>query len=69
MCESTVPRLDAENPILATTKVAAYWAKIQTNEFAAKILDEMRKGLEARLDGSEARLREELIARSKASQT
>lgn len=68
MCESTVPRLDAENPILATKKVAAYWGKIQTNEFAAKIMDEMKRGLKARLDGSEAKLRAELIAKAKADQ-
>lgn len=68
MCESTVPRLDAENPILATKKVAAYWGKIQTNEFAAKIMDEMKRGLKARLDGSEAKLRAELIAKAKAAQ-
>ena len=68
MCESTVPRLDAENQILATKKVAAYWGKIQTNEFAAKIMGEMKRGLKARLDGSEAKLRAELIAKAKADQ-
>ncbi|MFP6808711.1 MAG: glutathione S-transferase family protein [Pseudomonadales bacterium] len=53
LCEKIVPKLDVDNPILATTKVAAYWEKIQRNEHAAKILDEMNKGLQARLDGSE----------------
>jgi len=53
LCEHTVPRLDVDNPILATEKVAAYWQKIQRNEFATRVLDEMARGLQARLDGTE----------------
>ncbi|MCB1683647.1 MAG: glutathione S-transferase family protein [Pseudomonadales bacterium] len=67
LCEKTVPRLDVENPILATTRVAAYWSKIQENEYAAKILDEMDRGLQARLDGTERKMIEEAIARQKQS--
>jgi glutathione S-transferase len=67
LCESTVPRLDAENPILATQKVAAYWQKIQSNEFAARVLDEMARGMQARLDGSERKLIEAAIAKEKAA--
>lgn len=63
LCEKTVPRLDVENPILATEKVAAYWGKIQRNEFAAKILDEMNRGLQARLDGTERKMIEAARAR------
>ena len=66
MCERTVPRLDVDNPILATTKVAAYWQEIQSNEFAAKILDEMARGLQARMDGTERKLVEAAIAKAKA---
>ncbi|MEM7018353.1 MAG: glutathione S-transferase domain-containing protein, partial [Pseudomonadota bacterium] len=66
LCESTVPRLGVENPILATEKVAAYWQKIQKNEYAAKILDEMKKGLQARLDGTERKMIEAAIAKAKA---
>ena len=69
LCESTVPRLDVENPILATTKVAAYWQKIQSNEFAAKILDEMAKGMQARLDGTERKFIEAAIAKAKEAQS
>ncbi len=65
MCEKTVPRLDVENPILGTDKVAAYWEKIQKNEHAAKILDEMNRGLQARLDGTERKMAEEAIAKAK----
>jgi glutathione S-transferase len=66
MCEKTVPRLDVENPILATNKVAAYWDKIQKNEFAAKVMDEMNRGLQARLDGTERKMVEEAIAKAKS---
>jgi glutathione S-transferase len=65
LCEHTVPRLDVDNPILATRKVAAYWQKIQRNEFAARIMDEMMKGLQARLDGTERKMIEAAIAKQK----
>jgi glutathione S-transferase len=65
LCESTVPRLDVDNPILATRNVAAYWAKIQDNEFAAKVLHEMAAGLQARLDGTERKFIEAAIASEK----
>ena len=69
LCESTVPRLDVENPILTTEKVSAYWQKIQHNEFAAKILDEMVKGMKARLDGTERKFVEAARAKSAASKS
>ncbi|MDA1073820.1 MAG: glutathione S-transferase family protein [Proteobacteria bacterium] len=69
LCESTVPRLDVANPILATTRVAAYWQKIQSNEFAAKILDEMARGMKARLDGTERKMIEAAIEKAKAGKT
>jgi glutathione S-transferase len=53
LCESTVPRFDVDNPIASTVKVAAYWARIQTDPFAARVLKEMADGLKARLDGTE----------------
>lgn len=67
LCEHTVPRLDVDNPILATEKVAAYWEKIQSNEHAARIIDEMAKGLQARLDGTERKQIEAAIANLKGS--
>ena len=66
LCERTVPMLDVENPILATTHVAAYWDKIQGNEFAAKVLDEMDRGLRERQDGTERKRIEAAIAKQKA---
>ena len=68
MCQNTVPRLGAENPILATTKVAAYWGEIQKNEFADKIIEEMKRGMKARLDGTEAKMRAEALEKEKSSQ-
>jgi glutathione S-transferase len=62
LCEYAVPSLGGENPILATEKVAAYWQKIQRNEFAAKVIEELMRGMKARLDGSEKKMIEEKIA-------
>lgn len=66
MCENTVPRLDVDNPIVGTEKVAAYWQKIQGNEHAARVLAEMTAGMKARLDGTERKMVE--AARAKAEQ-
>jgi glutathione S-transferase len=66
MCEHTVPRLGVENPIEATDKVAAYWQKIQKNEFAIKVMVEMVRGMKARLDGSEKKMIEQAIAAARA---
>ncbi len=63
MCEFTVPRLDVDNPILATTKVADYWQRIQQNELAQKIIGEMNRGMKARLDGTEQKLIKEALAK------
>ncbi len=53
LCQNTVPRLDVPNPILGTTRVAEYWNRIQQNEHAARVLQEMDQGMRARLDGTE----------------
>jgi glutathione S-transferase len=66
MCENTVPRLDVDNPILGTKKVAAYWQKIQGNELAARVLAEMTAGMKARLDGSERKMIEAARAKAEA---
>ena len=66
MCDRTVPRLDVPNPMEGHAKVEAYWQRIQQNEHAAKIIDEMDRGLKARLDGTEKRMVEEAMAKAKA---
>lgn len=53
LCQNTVPRLDVPNPIEGTERVAAYWEFIRDNEHAARILAEMDRGMQARLDGTE----------------
>jgi len=66
MCEKTVPRLDVENPLPGNPRVAAYWAKIQNNVHAATILEEMNRGLQARMDGTEQKKIQAAIASLKA---
>ncbi len=53
LCQNTVPMLDTANPIEVTQHVAAYWERIRTNEHAVRVLAEMDKGMQARLDGTE----------------
>lgn len=65
MCQGTVPRLGGENPIPGAEKVAAYWEKIQKNEYAEKVIDEMKRGMKARLDGTEAKMRTAAIEKAK----
>ena len=65
MCENTVPRLDVPSPIKAGTAVADYWHRIQTNEHAARVIDEMTRGLKARLDGTEQKMVAEALAKAK----
>lgn len=56
MCERTVPRLDVDNPIAGHSKVEDYWARIQENEHAVRVIQEMDRGLKARLDGTEQKM-------------
>ena len=53
LCQNTVPRLDVPNPVEGTVKVAAYWSRIRENPHAARVLGEMDRGMQARLDGTE----------------
>ena len=62
MCEHTVPLLGVKNPILKTTKVAAYWSKIQGHDLAARVISEMMRGLQARMDGTERKMVEAALA-------
>jgi glutathione S-transferase len=66
MCAGTVPRLGADDPIPDHARVAEYWARIRSNEHAARVIEEMNRGLKARMDGTERRMAEEAIARAKA---
>ena len=46
--ETILPAVGVETPIPALANVAAYWAAIQKNEHAAKVLIELHRGLEER---------------------
>ena len=48
LVENVLPTTGVENPIPKNANVAAYWAAIQKNEFAAKVLVELYRGLEER---------------------
>ena len=65
MCENTVPRLDVPSPIKEGTAVSDYWQRIQTNEHAARVIDEMARGLKARLDGTEQKMVAEALTKAR----
>ena len=46
--ENVLPAAGFDTPIPAITNVAAYWAAIQKNEHAARVLIELHRGLEDR---------------------
>jgi glutathione S-transferase len=48
MVDNVLPSVGVDNPIPANANVAAYWAAIQTNEHAARVLVEVHRGLEER---------------------
>ena len=48
LVENVLPSVGMENPIPKNANVAAYWAAIQTNAHAAKVLAELHRGLEER---------------------
>lgn len=64
--ETVLPAVGVDTPIPARANVAAYWAAIQKNEHAAKVLIELRRGVEERRemirDGTVDRIRAEAAA-------
>jgi glutathione S-transferase len=48
MVENVLPATGLDNPIPGSANVAAYWAAIQRNEHAARVLVELHRGLEER---------------------
>lgn len=48
LVETVLPAVGVETPIPAPANVAAYWFAIQRNEHAARVLLELRRGLEER---------------------
>ncbi len=62
LIENVLPTIEIENPIPNSPKVAAYWAAIQQNEYAAKVLIELHRGLVERRE-----LIAKMAAKAKAS--
>ena len=48
LVENVLPAVGIETPIPAIANVAAYWTAIRKNEHAARVLFELRRGLEER---------------------
>jgi len=48
LIENVLPSVEVDSPIPGQAKVAAYWDGIQRNEYAARILVELHRGLEER---------------------
>ena len=48
LVENILPAVGVETPIPADSNVAAYWAAIQKNEHAARVLFELHRGLQER---------------------
>lgn len=69
--EMVLPAVGIDPPIPAIANVAAYWASIQKNEHAAKVLSELRRGLEERREmirsGEMERFRTAAAAAQKAT--
>jgi len=70
--ENVMPIIGVESPIPANAKVATYWAAVQKNEHAARVLIELHRGLEERREmirsGAIERLRAEATAAEKAAE-
>ncbi|HJW41139.1 MAG TPA: glutathione S-transferase N-terminal domain-containing protein [Rhizomicrobium sp.] len=69
--ETILPAVGIDSPIPANANVAAYWAAIQKNEHAARVLTELDRGLEERREmirsGAIERIRAESAAAWKAA--
>ncbi len=50
LMDYSLPSFDVESPTVWNPNVAAYWSAIQKNPHAAKVLAEMQRGLEQRLE-------------------
>jgi glutathione S-transferase len=50
LMDYSLPTLDVESPTRWNPNIAAYWSAIQKNEHAAKVLGELQRGLDQRLE-------------------
>ena len=65
--EAVLPGAGVADPIAANANVAAYWAAIQREEYAARILVELHRGLEERRELIRSGAIEKLRAASRAA--
>jgi glutathione S-transferase len=65
--ENILPAVGVDTPIPAIGNVAAYWAAIQKNEHAARVLIELHRGLEERREMIRSGAFERLIAAEAAA--
>jgi glutathione S-transferase len=68
LVENVLPAVGFETPIPAIANVAAYWAAIQENEYAARVLIEIRRGLEERREKIRSGELDRFIAAREAAQ-
>jgi glutathione S-transferase len=66
--ENVLPAAGVDRPIAANAKVAAYWAAIQKNEHAARVLVELHRGLEERREMIRSGALERFIAARAAAE-
>lgn len=66
--EAVMPPAGVEPPIPALANVAAYWAAIQKNDHAARVLIELHRGLEERRERIRSGEMERFIAARSAAQ-
>jgi glutathione S-transferase len=69
LVENVLPATGVDNPIPANPRVAAYWAAIQQNAHAAKVLAELHRGLEERREMIRNGSFERFMAAAAAAQT
>ena len=66
--EAVLPTTGVGSPIPALANVADYWAAIQKNEYAARVLNELRRGLEERREKIRSGAMEQFIAARSAAE-
>ncbi len=67
MIENTLPATGVENPIPKRANVAAYWAAISKNEHGARVLVELHRGLQERLELIRTGAFEKMMAAARAA--
>jgi hypothetical protein len=68
LVENVLPSVGLDDPIPKNANVAAYWAAIQKNEHAAKILAELHRGLEERRELIRSGAFQKMMAAAAAAQ-